>query len=59
MDKPAAGFTRVRPCTVVLDTASAHEARVFKGRREEFAATGVEPFCLPPRSPELNDIERV
>ncbi|MEU0521375.1 transposase [Streptosporangium sp. NPDC006007] len=37
----------------------AHVARVFKGRREEPAAIGVELFYLPPRSPELNDIERV
>ncbi|REK84627.1 hypothetical protein DY245_42365 [Streptomyces inhibens] len=59
LDKPPTGFTRVRPCTVVLDNASAHVARVFKGRREELATIGVELFCLPPRSPELNDIERV
>jgi hypothetical protein len=57
--RPPDGFTRVRPCTVVLDNASAHVARAFKGRREELAAIGVELFYLPPRSPELNDIERV
>ncbi|MFJ7903907.1 transposase [Streptomyces sp. NPDC096198] len=53
------GFTRVRPCTVILDNASAHVARVFEGRREGLASIGVELFYLPPRSPELNDIERV
>ncbi|MFE7753146.1 hypothetical protein [Streptomyces sp. NPDC057428] len=47
----------MRPCTVVL--GSAHVARVFKGRREELAAIGVGRFYLPPRSPELNGIERV
>ncbi|MFE2971400.1 transposase [Streptomyces sp. NPDC059340] len=57
--RPPDGFTRVRPCTVVLDNASAHVARAFKGRREELAAIGIELFYLPPRSPELNDIERV
>jgi hypothetical protein len=40
LDEPAAGFTRVRPCTVVLDNASAHVAPVFKGQREELAAIG-------------------
>lgn len=59
LDTPPAGFTRVRPCTVVLDNASVHVARAFKGRREELAAIGVELFYLPPRSPELNDIERI
>ncbi|WP_353963018.1 transposase [Streptomyces sp. NBC_00365] len=53
------GITRVRPCTVVLDNASAHVARVFKRRREELAAIGVELFHLPPRSSEPNNIERV
>ncbi|MFE4861221.1 IS630 family transposase [Streptomyces sp. NPDC056670] len=59
LGRPPTGFTRVRPCTVVLDNASAHVVRVFKGRREELDAIGVELFHLPPRSPELNDIERV
>lgn len=59
LERPPAGFTRVRPCTVVLDNASTHVARIFKGRREELAAISVELFYLPPRSPELNDIERV
>ncbi|GAA2359443.1 IS630 family transposase [Streptomyces violaceusniger] len=54
-----AGRKRARPCTVVLDNASAHVARAFKGRREGLAAVGVELFSLPPRSPELNDIERM
>ncbi|MFD5415170.1 transposase [Streptomyces nojiriensis] len=41
------------------DNASAHVARPFKGHRAELAAIGVELLYLPPRSPELNDIERV
>lgn len=49
---------RTKPCTVVLDNASAHVAKAFKGRRRQLAKIGVELFYLPPRSPELNDIER-
>jgi transposase len=56
---PPPGWRRRRPCTVVLDNASVHVAGAFKGRREELAALGVDLFYLPPRSPELNDIERV
>jgi transposase len=52
-------WRRPRPCTVVLDNASAHIDKVFKGRREQLARIGVELFYLPPRSPELNDIEHV
>ncbi|MFD7912219.1 transposase [Streptomyces sp. NPDC059752] len=60
LEEPPAVSSRVRPCTVGRDNASAHVARIFKGRREELAAIGIEPFCLPPpRSPELSDIERV
>ncbi|MFF4446075.1 transposase [Streptomyces sp. NPDC001502] len=44
LEKPPAGFSRVWPCTVALDNASAHVARIFKGRREELAAIGVELF---------------
>ncbi|WP_406446391.1 transposase [Streptomyces sp. NBC_01613] len=53
------GFKRHRPCTIVLDNASIHHAKLFKGRREELAAIGVHLFYLPPRSPELNRIECV
>jgi transposase len=56
---PPPGWRRNRPCTVVLDNASAHVAHAFKDRREELAAVGVRLFYLPPRSPELNDIERI
>jgi transposase len=52
-------WRRPRPCTVVLDNASAHVAHAFKDRREDLAAIGVDLFYLPPRSPELNDIERI
>lgn len=52
-------WARPRPCTVVLDNASAHTAKAFKGRRKQLTKIGVELFYLPPRSPELNDIELV
>ncbi|OKI41287.1 hypothetical protein A6A29_38130 [Streptomyces sp. TSRI0281] len=44
---------------MVLDNASAHVAKALKDRRDQLAKTGVKLFCLPPRSPELNDIERI
>jgi transposase len=56
---PIPVWRRHRPCTVVLDNASAHVAKAFKGRRDQLAKIGVELFYLPPRSPELNDIERI
>jgi transposase len=59
LDRRPAGWRRPRPCTVVLDNASAHVDRVFKGRRDDLAVCGIELFYLPPRSPELNLIERV
>ena len=59
LDRPPAGWRWPRPCTVVLDNASAHVARAFTGRRDELAALGIDLFYLPPRSPELNPIERV
>jgi hypothetical protein len=52
-------WQRSRPCTVVLDNASAHVAKAFKGRRNQLAKIGGDLFYLPPRSPELNDIERI
>jgi len=52
-------WRRPRPCTVVLDNASTHVSRAFKGRLDQLAKIGVELFYLPPRSPELNDIERI
>ncbi|GGW24675.1 hypothetical protein GCM10010317_104860 [Streptomyces mirabilis] len=52
-------WRRSRPCTVVLDNASAYLAKKLNGRREQLAKIGVELFHLPSRSPELNDIERV
>jgi hypothetical protein len=48
-----------RRCTIVPDNASAHVAKVFRGRRRQPAKVRVELFCLPPYSPELNDIELV
>lgn len=55
----SASWRRARPCTIVLDNASAHVAHAFKDHRGELQAVGVELFYLPPRSPELNRIERV
>ncbi|MET7726623.1 MULTISPECIES: transposase [Streptomyces] len=52
-------WRRSRPCTVVLDNASAHVAKAFKSRRDQLAKIGVDLFYLPPRSPELNDIEHI
>lgn len=52
-------WRRSRPCTVVLDNASAHLDKAFKGRSDQLARIGVELFYLPPRSHDLNDIERV
>ncbi|MGW2817911.1 transposase [Streptomyces sp. NPDC001415] len=52
-------WKRRRPCTVVLDNASAHVAKAFKGRRRQLVKIGVELFYLPPYRPELNDIELV
>ncbi|WP_052745378.1 transposase [Streptomyces sp. WM6386] len=52
-------WERRKPCRVVLDNASAHVAKAFKGRRRQLAKIGVELFYLPPYSPELNDIELV
>lgn len=52
-------WERRRPCTVVLDNASAHVAKAIKGRRPQLAKIGVDLFYLPPYSPELNDIELV
>ncbi|WP_190194029.1 transposase [Streptomyces minutiscleroticus] len=52
-------WCRGRPCTVVLDNASAHVAKAFRGRRRQLAKIGVELFYLPSCSPESNDIELV
>ncbi|GAA1927815.1 transposase [Streptantibioticus ferralitis] len=56
---PPPGWQRHRPCMIVMDNAQIHHAKLFKGRREELEAIGVHLFYLPPRSPELNHIERV
>ncbi|QEV63438.1 hypothetical protein CP982_36000 [Streptomyces spectabilis] len=52
-------WERRRRCTVVLDNASAHVAKAFKGRRRQLAKIGVALFHLSPYRPELNDIELV
>jgi transposase len=56
---PPPGWQRVRPCTIVLEGASAHVAHAFKDHRGELAALGAELFYLPAYSPELNRIERL
>lgn len=59
LGQPLHGWKRQRPCAIVLDNASIHHGQVFKSRCEELAAIGVHLFYLPPRSPELNHIERL
>ncbi|WP_413754487.1 transposase [Streptomyces sp. R-74717] len=44
---------------MVLDNASAHLDKAFKGRRDQLAKIGFELLYLPPRSPGLNDIEGI
>ncbi|WP_407700687.1 transposase [Streptomyces endophyticus] len=56
---PPPGWKRHRPCTIVLDNAQIHRAKLVTERREDLAAIGVHLFYLPPRSPELNHIECV
>lgn len=46
-------------CTIVLDNAQIHHAKLFTSRHKELESIGVHVFYLPPRSPELNRIERV
>ncbi|MFJ9544081.1 hypothetical protein ACIRPX_43715 [Streptomyces sp. NPDC101225] len=44
-------FTLVRACTIVLDNASAHVTRVFKGRREELATIQRRTLLTPASQP--------
>ncbi|MFE2476106.1 transposase [Streptomyces sp. NPDC059389] len=57
--EPPPGQKRTRPCTIVIDNTQIHHAKLFEERREELEAIGVHLFSLPPRSPELNRIERL
>ncbi|WP_425315893.1 transposase [Streptomyces olivoreticuli] len=59
LTQPPPGWKRHRLCTIVLDNASIHHGKLFKGRCGELEAIGVHLLYLPPRSPELNRIERV
>jgi transposase len=52
---PAAGVPRV----VVLDNASIHVSKAFKGERRALARQGIYLYYLPAYSPELNEIEPV
>ncbi|MFG3480033.1 transposase [Streptomyces sp. NPDC047980] len=49
--RPPAG-RRPRPCTVVLDNASAHVSRLVNSARPVLQDHGVTLFYLPPYSPE-------
>jgi transposase len=52
---PAADMPRV----VVLDNASIHVSKVFKGQRQALARLGIYLYYLPAYSPQLNEIEPV
>jgi putative transposase len=47
------------PRVVVLDNASMHTSKAFKGQRKALAGEGIYLYYLPPYSPELNLIESV
>jgi transposase len=47
------------PRVVVLDNASIHVSKVFKGQRQALARQGIYLYYLPAYSPELNEIEPV
>jgi transposase len=47
------------PVVVVLDNASIHVSKVFKGQRRALAPLGIYLYYLPAYSPELNEIESV
>jgi hypothetical protein len=48
---PVPVWRRSRPCTVVLDNASAHVARAFKGRPEQLAKIGGSCATSRPAAP--------
>jgi putative transposase len=52
---PAAAVPRV----VVLDNASIHTSKAFKGQRQALTRLGIYLYYLPAYSPELNEIEPV
>ncbi|WP_435217059.1 transposase, partial [Streptomyces sp. bgisy034] len=41
LDDPPQGWKRHRSCTIVLDNAQIHRAKLVTGRREQLAAIGV------------------
>ena len=47
------------PRVVVLDNASLHVSKAFKGQRRALAREGIYLYYLPAYSPELNEIEPV
>ena len=53
----APGFSRARPCCVVLDNGSVHTSRLVKAHRPALAAAGIQLFYLPTYSSHLNLIE--
>lgn len=52
-----AGFTRERPCIVVLDNGSVHTSRLVKDHWAVLRAADIHLFYLPTYSPNLNMIE--
>jgi hypothetical protein len=55
-DLPA-GYTRARPCVIVLDNYSVHRSAAIKEVVPLLRAAGVSFYYLPPYSPELHAIE--
>lgn len=53
------GFTRRRPCVIVLDNYSVHKNKEVKAYAEAFQPAGIDFFFLPPYSPQLNLIEPI
>jgi transposase len=47
------------PRVVVLDNASMHVSKAFKGQRQMLSRQGIYLYYLPAYSPELNEIEPV
>jgi putative transposase len=47
------------PRVVVLDNASIHISKAFKGQRRHLTHMGIYVYYLPAYSPELNEIEPV
>jgi transposase len=57
--RPVAEFVPhlTQPTVLMLDNASIHKAHLVKAHVVAWAAGGLTLLCLPPYSPELNQIE--